>query len=680
MRDLLEHRVTGAGDRIAPLVLTNDKATRQGIIDAWRSHLGQASRDDVALFYYSGHGSQENAPPEFWGLEPDRLNETLVCYDSRQPGGWDLADKELAQLIAEVAAERPHVVVVLDCCHSGSGTRDAARITVRQQKADDRARPIDTYIVTPQQAAALQGNALPDADVAMRWSAIARGRHVTLAACRPQQTAKETFFQTAQGMEKRGAFSYYLQDTLQQTGEMLTYRDLFKRISTLVQARVIDQAPQLDATDPGDLEQGFLGGIWQPGVPYFTLSSDTARGWWIDGGAVHGILPSSNGEAAHLAIFPFDTPPASLVDLRKAVAQATVREVRPGESLVDVVPASGVALDQPAYKAVVTSLPLIPLTVSLEGDAEALDLVRQALAYAGPGGTPSLLVREGRAGETEYKLQADAANDRFRIARTADAWEPEAPGLAAGGVPVQRNPLAVDTPGVDARAAELVVRRLEHIARWARVIDLRNRITQIPADAIKLEILRERDGGVLEALDSRASVRLEYERKNGQWQPAKFRIKLTNTGSVPYYCLLMDLPETYAIHTGLLPDFAEPLAPGEERWAQVQVGQQWRTTLDAHLPDDLWKQGVTELRDVLKLVVSTVELDPRALQQDELPVQAATRGFRNVPMPQNTLQRLMARVATRHIGAASSPTEELADWTTTEVSFTTVRPTEATTG
>ena len=137
MRDLLAARVSGADDRFVPLVLANEQATRQGIIDAWRSHLGQAGPDDVALFYYSGHGSQENAPPEFWDFEPDRLNETLVCHDSRLPGGWDLADKELAQLISEVAANGPHFAVILDCCHSGSGTRDAGGdVTPRQQMAD----------------------------------------------------------------------------------------------------------------------------------------------------------------------------------------------------------------------------------------------------------------------------------------------------------------------------------------------------------------------------------------------------------------------------------------------------------------------------------------------------------------------------------------------------------------
>ncbi|MFZ1509238.1 MAG: caspase family protein, partial [Anaerolineae bacterium] len=120
MRDLLQARVTDGSDRFAPRLLTNEQATRQGIIGAWRGHLGQAGPGDVALFCYSGHGSQEHAPPEFWDFEPERMNETLVCHDSRAAGGWDLADKELAQLISEVAANGPHFTVILDCCHSGS--------------------------------------------------------------------------------------------------------------------------------------------------------------------------------------------------------------------------------------------------------------------------------------------------------------------------------------------------------------------------------------------------------------------------------------------------------------------------------------------------------------------------------------------------------------------------------
>ena len=67
----------------------------RNIIDGFTSHLCQAGSEDVALFYYAGHGSQGKAPEEYWGMEPDRLNETIVCWDSRRQGVWDLADKEL---------------------------------------------------------------------------------------------------------------------------------------------------------------------------------------------------------------------------------------------------------------------------------------------------------------------------------------------------------------------------------------------------------------------------------------------------------------------------------------------------------------------------------------------------------------------------------------------------------
>ena len=58
--------------------LANEEATRQAVINNFEQHLGKAGSNDVALFYYSGHGSQEPAPPEFWHLEPDRMDETLV--------------------------------------------------------------------------------------------------------------------------------------------------------------------------------------------------------------------------------------------------------------------------------------------------------------------------------------------------------------------------------------------------------------------------------------------------------------------------------------------------------------------------------------------------------------------------------------------------------------------------
>src|SRR5262245_41778181 len=98
MESFLTDRIP-AGSRQLKM-LKKEQASRQAIIDGFLSHLCEAGRDDVALFYYSGHGSQAPTPTDFLRLEPDGLDESLVCYDSRMPGQYDLADKEISRLIA----------------------------------------------------------------------------------------------------------------------------------------------------------------------------------------------------------------------------------------------------------------------------------------------------------------------------------------------------------------------------------------------------------------------------------------------------------------------------------------------------------------------------------------------------------------------------------------------------
>src|SRR4051794_24608663 len=78
--DYLSHRHDeDKGVALSLRTLKDEEATRQAVISAFRDHLGKAREGDVALFYFSGHGSQEQAPEGFWTLEPDHLDETIVC-------------------------------------------------------------------------------------------------------------------------------------------------------------------------------------------------------------------------------------------------------------------------------------------------------------------------------------------------------------------------------------------------------------------------------------------------------------------------------------------------------------------------------------------------------------------------------------------------------------------------
>ena len=127
--DYLRWSVDSAdGARLALRVLTGEQDTHDAFNNGFRKHLKPARWGDVALFYYAGHGLQEQTPPKIWHLESNRLNETRVCHDSRLPGGWDLADKELAKLIDEVASGVPrcrqsNTIVKLTWLRSAKATR-----------------------------------------------------------------------------------------------------------------------------------------------------------------------------------------------------------------------------------------------------------------------------------------------------------------------------------------------------------------------------------------------------------------------------------------------------------------------------------------------------------------------------------------------------------------------------
>ena len=286
------------------------------------------AKGDIALFYYAGHGAQEQAPPEFWPLEPDRLNETLVCHDSRLDGGWDLADKELNKLISEVTAKDPHMVLILDSCHSGSATRNLAeqRTNVRLAQIDSRVRPLSSFIVSVEEAFRLAGPvAAGDGGLAAGM-----GRYVVLSACRDNQLAQEY-----PGDNKpRGAFSYFLNETLRTASGPISYRDLFSRASSLMQAKLEDQVPVLDAPSAGDLESLFLDGAIRPAEPAYNVAFRQGD-WLLEAGAVHGLPKPFGNETIELALYPFDASAETLRDRSKSVGKAKVIELRSTTSTLE---------------------------------------------------------------------------------------------------------------------------------------------------------------------------------------------------------------------------------------------------------------------------------------------------------------------------------------------------------
>ncbi len=640
IEEYLQSRVKAEGWNLHLRTLKDEQATRQGVIDGFREHLCQAGSGDVALFHYSGHGSQENAPEEFWHLEPDKLNETLVCYDSRQQGSRDLADKELAKLISEVAEKNPQIALILDCCHSGSGSRDPFQETaVRENDKDERSHVLEEYIFSKKEI-----DNLIAGKKASGWS-LPKGKHILFASCQNTEKAKEF---VANG-QKRGAFSYFLTETLKKAKGNLTYRDLFKQTNASVRSKYNNQSPQLEAIDSKDLSQLFLGGAIGDRHPYYTVYHHKEHGWVIDGGAVHGVPRGDGDETMHLAIFPIETQGQDLHKLSNKVAEAKVTKVLPQLSKIEINSDRNLDKEQ-TFKAVITSLPLPPKTVSFAGDTEGVKLLLKAIKSIEEDNQPSLYVREVSKNETaEFKVLAH--NGEYIITRPAD------------GVPIVA-PIQEYTK----ENAVKIIQRLEHITRWTNISELSSPAnSQINSDDIKVEIHHNSE------ILSDAEVRFNYYQDNsGKWKEPQFKVKLKNTSNKILYSALLDLSEQFSIDADFFEAGCIKLNPGEETWA---FGGD---PIDGTVPQEVWELGITDYQDIFKLIVCTSEFDARLLEQDKLDLlrKQKTPNHRG-DMRSGTLNCLMNRVQSRDL--KRSKVEENDDWVTSQVVIKTHRPIETTT-
>ena len=560
-----------------PWILTNEQATRQAIIDGFQQHLCKADSDDVALFYYAGHGSQQTVPEAFSHLELDKYNETLICYDSRTKDNWDIADKELAYLISQVSKNNPHTVVILDCCHSGTGTRDVE--TVRQAPSDGRQRPWDSFIFASDLAAL-------DKQDNIKFQGF-KGKHIAIAACRSNQKAKEYIGEEGQ---PRGAFSYFFTETLKKTNGGISYRDLVRNVSALVVSQFKEQSPQVEATNTEELNQPFLGGAVGTRNQYFTLTYSTKHNSWvIDSGALHGIPESSKGTHTLLAVFPVGSSTEELHQLDNAIAEAKVTQVLPQISKVEIIGDSSLSQNQ-SYWAVITSTPLAALKVYIQGDTgeeKAVEQAYAALGQASPYQNSSL-----------YVDVVDSPDDAYctLLARDGQYW-------------IIKDNRSLVAPIPEQEGACLAIQRLEHIARWNNILTLESPATSfIKPEQVEMSI-QILSGQEVSSFKGDLEKRVHYTNQEGEWKSPLIQVTLTNNSSRRLFCNLLELSESYGVY---LPFFEDRSSIVLEPYTSIQGDNTF------YIPDAFLEQGVTEYKEIFKLIVSTTEFDAGLLEQDGL--------------------------------------------------------------
>ena len=333
------------------LRLQDSAATRQAVIDSFRSHLGQAQSCDLALFFFAGHGSRVPTGGHFSTVEPSGLNSSIVCYDSRLPNGLDLVDKDMAILISEVTAKGAHLTTIFDSCHSGSMDR---ALGIRRINARPDTQPSAKYLADP---AALEAaiRALPNPTqnthpIALAAAACSKpgqsGPHMLLAACETDQIAQEYIDPST--MKNHGAFTYFLTDTLTRTKGGLGYRELMHLTCAAMSVDVPLQTPKVESSS-GDhmLDDLFLGFNAAAQTDYAIAAfGNTTNQWQLDRGTTLNVAAGDR-----YALFALDTANADLADSGKAFALATVTQVQPAAAVLQPDPTP--ALDENSqYKAV----------------------------------------------------------------------------------------------------------------------------------------------------------------------------------------------------------------------------------------------------------------------------------------------------------------------------------------
>ena len=120
-------------------VLTDERATRAGIIKALDQLVAESGPNDLVYFHFSGHGSQVK---DLNGDEDDGLDETIIPQDGRTGNVRDITDDELDETFARLKARS--ALIVLDSCHSGTATR-SAEIRTRSVPQDTRVALYESY-------------------------------------------------------------------------------------------------------------------------------------------------------------------------------------------------------------------------------------------------------------------------------------------------------------------------------------------------------------------------------------------------------------------------------------------------------------------------------------------------------------------------------------------------------
>lgn len=552
-----------------PLVLTDEKATKKGIENAFLTHLTQAGENDVVVYYFSGHGAEEKADTVWQKTESHRALQTQVCYDSRDDNGTpDLADKELRYLIHRVSLNNPHIVVISDSCHSGDNSRtdlikrrlnyefDADKnIVTSRLSGYSPMRTWDKFCFSDKISKEMAAGATNLSDV------LPEGKHIQIGACKDRELAYE--------MRGSGIFTSMFLNVLERSSGNISYTDLRQRIRHSITGK-FNQVPQIDIRNGNtvELHETFLGGASVKDSMYYNVQKNLRNsiGWTLDIGAIHGV--PSNADAG-LVIEIRDTNNKSTI-----LTTATVKKVEPGMTRLEVADES--KLDAKGqYFATIPKLFTEPLRMYLHGDKNGLDILKDRISrdtyfkYSNLEVTKDLvladyLIYAKKGAEKDYYFIGNTINDLSKI----DDYYTTT--LKGDDTPLDFpywKWLTEQQKGFYPGAATEIIKFMKIAANWHFLKKLTNENTQLKEHGIELMINQVPNRKLENSLpimfeDNVAEVQFD----GGSKPPSTFfTISIKNNSNRKYRIAAPALFAAFEAYTATIPNGVTEIAAGETK-------------------------------------------------------------------------------------------------------------------
>ena len=561
-------------------ILLNADATRNNIIDQFKNHLAKAGKDDLVVFQFCGHGARWRSAKQFNQFFPDGMDEGLVCIDSREPDMFDLADKELAVLLANVAEKDPHIATIFDCCHSGSMTRSADHVVHRRSRRTHERkdeRPLETYLNGYYSEIANQGKSLK----------IPYCRSVSLSACQRFQEAWEAT------NEIGGVFSCTLLDVLhekRQAGTEVSYADLLVRCREVVRRRADNQDPQFETYGGFNAYQGFLGGA-ESRIPRRFSIYFSDDGWQVECGAIHG-LPSEPHRITDFAVYSDSND-------EELVGHAATVQVGAQKSLLDL---GRLSHDQSQrYKGEITSMPVAPLPVFIHGDTVGIEKFQTFFNSYPKKDLVGVSWVNDVPESASYEVLAENGSYFLKIR--------ESQRLIQGAT------------GYTRKAMEHICSILTKISTWERALGLQNHATQMnPAEAeFKFcEVTSESaDGDVLREYGT-GEITIEIEKVGDRWQKVRSQFRGRNHSHQQLHFTLAHLGDDFSIE----PFYNEPVPANSDEFT---ISLKGKPKFNLGLREE---DGDLAIHNFM-LIVSTEKVDDFLLNQTKVDMGHIERSTRS---------------------------------------------------